>query len=319
MQARFETLQGPCRRAALGPLRGARGGHGFADRDRAAGKMHRESRTHFRRAQWAAHAPRVGRTAAVDEAAQQAQRRGATARLAARAGVVGEAEVAGVGQRLAAEIGECTTGRVIDPVHRASRHQRDGRRQRRLAVVAFPVPRPAIAAAQTAHRAAVLMFDEGNAGLAQPRTHAAVAGEGPGVAGFLVGMDFDEAEGAMQCVEGFDGIAAKHEQRRAARGKGGTQFVEGLTHHRPLPRAGVLPPKVWLDDVHRQHRPPAGRGSEQGRVIDGAQVALEPDEGMGHGAMLPKPRCSPGETAARWRARLVWRPLIPARPVAARP
>jgi hypothetical protein len=113
---------------------------------------------------------------------------------------------------------------------------------------------------------------------AGPSGNGFVAFEAPSVAGFLVRPQSRDAVRLADGVQCLNNRRYAHNQRLAEVAEFRVELAQALANEIPMPRRGVrLPPKIWLDDVERQHGTALGRFRE-GPMIAGTQIALEPHD-----------------------------------------
>ena len=144
----------------------------------------------------------------------------------------------------------------------------------------WPVPaaRPAVPARQPPDHPGLAALVPGNAMRGAPGAHPQVAGEGPGVAGFLVRPQGSQRQRLAQVLQHRLDRAAAQDQRLPECGQRLAQLGQAFAQEVELASAGVgLPPIAGLDHEQRQHRPAPG-GLGQWRVVRDPQVALEPDD-----------------------------------------
>ena len=281
VQPAQKGLQPLAMRAAVGRIaHGAAGGlHHLAQAQAAIGQIGRQTRAGAGRGQGRGHAAPVAAGPTVGKAGQALLGQSAATALAGR----------GIG-RVQAQGGRARPGQGLKRQDTAACRQVHGLQVRGggpagQGHVGLPRGGPALALAQAAYHAKASPFAPGHALGAAPARHRKVTGVGPAVAGFLVGMHGCKRGRGVQTIEHLHHVALRQHQLAAQRPQGPVQVAQRLAHKaQVLGRHVGLLPQARLDHIQAQHRP-APRCLEQGRVVVHAQIALEPDEGVGHGGV----------------------------------
>ncbi|OMP13209.1 hypothetical protein COLO4_02084 [Corchorus olitorius] len=143
---------------------------------------------------------------------------------------------------------------------------------------------PAVPRRQASHHAMLGPLAPGHAVIEAPACDGLVARERMAVAGFFVRHQVTEGRGRMQPAEYLRHFTHGDLQPCAACAQLLREIVQAFLDKEIVLRCGVrLRPKARLDDVQTQDFSPAG-GIDQRGVIVHPQVALEPDDGVGHKA-----------------------------------
>ena len=117
--------------------------------------------------------------------------------------------------------------------------------------------------------------------LAAPRAHGPVARVRPAGAGFLVAEQVVEAVAFKQLLQHAQGRAVAHQQGQAPLDQGLAQFTHTGAGECELARMKLRAVEpLGLHDPQRRCYTLSGCG--QGRVVQAAQVALEPNQALGH-------------------------------------
>ena len=150
----------------------------------------------------------------------------------------------------------------------------------------LPALVPHIARGQAAHHAVLGPFPPGHALVCAPAGHGLVARIGVAVAGFFMRSEGVKRGQRVQAGQHLGHLAHGHLQLGSAAAQVLRQVGKALLQEPIVLQRGVgLGPQAGLDHIQAKHGS-ALRGLGQGCVVVHPQVALEPDNGVGHGACL---------------------------------
>ncbi len=235
----------------------------LARRDRSPGKMGGQPGTGLSGSGRARHSRAVAFTTPSQETAQTLQPRRASARLASTARVRSKAELCGT-----------WNGAGLDAVKR----RQSRRRHDSFAHEAIPGLGPAVSRAQATNNAVLSNLVPRNAMVAAPSRHATVAVIGPGIAGFLVGVERRYLKVGTKRLQHLGYRANPHDERLTKRRKIAAQCEQAVCDKSPMTRSAVRQaPECRLHDKQGQYRP-LRRSHHQGTVVRGPEVPLKPND-----------------------------------------